>query len=155
MSILLKEIKTEDEALEILAIRNQCASFMTGNSKYLTIEEQLQWFAGSVMPSRRQSPRGLYAFLVKNVGGETIGYAIARQKEDEKWWLTAGLKEEFRGQGYGKDTFRHLNNLVRFYAKEAWLDVLTSNTVAHNLYTKLGFREMARTDTIITMRKEL
>ena len=70
---------------------------------------------------------------------ESIGFGVIRLME-KRYWLTGGLKEAHRGQGYGQFLFQSLVDLTP--SKEVWVDILTTNGVGKYIYTKLGFKDV-------------
>ncbi|WP_105616340.1 GNAT family N-acetyltransferase [Vallitalea okinawensis] len=55
------------------------------------------------------------------------------------------VDESYRGKGYGKDVMNSiLSEASKLGANKAYLQVVVSNTVADNLYRKLGFEEVYR-----------
>jgi ribosomal protein S18 acetylase RimI-like enzyme len=133
------KVLSEKSALFAAMIRNECLEFMTRNQSRLTIERQIKWF------NERPLTTQLYTYQ-ENGAHYPIGYGLIRL-EDEKWLVSGGLAEGWRGKGLGGDIFRHLASL----RKETWLEVLISNERAVKVYKKLGYEEQFRTETVITM----
>lgn len=142
--MIVTPVKTQTEALAVALIRNECRQWMTHNSKELTVGAQLSFFAN--MPS------GLRLFAVFK-GRTPIGYAVIRT-EKEKAWLTGGLAEPFRGNGFGKQLFARLLELCAMAKKRPWLSVLRSNSRAIHLYQSLGFTTVRTTKRLLVMKHD-
>ncbi|MBF0383694.1 MAG: ribosomal protein S18-alanine N-acetyltransferase [Magnetococcales bacterium] len=75
--------------------------------------------------------------------GDILGYGVSRLLVDEWHMLTVGVKSDFRRQGYGK---RLVEDVIRKaalnYSQAILLEVRSSNTIAINLYKKLGFETL-------------
>ena len=83
---------------------------------------------------------------------EPIGYGVIRYIE-EKPWVTGGVREKFRGQGYGELIFRKLTCHCLEDHNEVFLSVLKSNQRAINLYFKLGYKITGQDQKQFFMRR--
>ena len=95
-------------------------------------------------------------------GEQLIGTGVIRWKysRDTKcfgWWLYAiWINPDFRGRGLGVVLMENLFKELRLWnVEQVYLTVDNTNTIAQNLYNKLGFVEIIRKDHIIVMRYEL
>jgi RimJ/RimL family protein N-acetyltransferase len=91
--------------------------------------------------------------MLKNIKGDII---TVHKKEKEFTGCGYGIiekafagifdiivKEEYRGQGYGKEIVKTiLTKAKEAGAEKAYLQVVNNNTIAKELYKKLGFKEI-------------
>jgi ribosomal protein S18 acetylase RimI-like enzyme len=131
-------------------IRNQVRQFMTHNTEEIDMDEQIKWFLGTYTPEH--VARRFDAFVM-NLGRTSIGYGIVRQ-QDERFWVTGAVLEDYRGYGYGQELFTWLTNHALFdlNADEVYLDVRADNRRAQTLYAKLGYRVIGSEGDAIVMR---
>lgn len=79
-------------------------------------------------------------YLVAEVAGKTIGFAGMWLIVDEAHITNVALSSAFRGQGIGELLMQSLISQARERgARCMTLEVRPTNTVAQQLYTKLGF----------------
>lgn len=146
MSLVLKQLETENEAENLRVIRNDCRSFMTRNTNYITEQEQFKWF--------NNLPIDTVVYLVYQIElgviVSSIGYGLLRL-ENGYVTISGGLIESERGRGYGSWLFQHLVLLAKEYNSPIRLDVLKSNIKAFGIYSKLGFRVIDDNGRVITM----
>jgi len=78
-------------------------------------------------------------------GDVVAGIGLLGLRNDRAWIGGIGVDSAFRRQGLGKQMMGHLIEQARSYGvKQVWLEVIESNTPAHNLYLSLGFRDVRR-----------
>lgn len=141
----LEPVITYEEALAVALIRNECCRWMTGNSKRLTVGEQLAFFA------KIQKSNG-WCFLLARNERVPCGYAIIRKLDKNRACLTGGLAECFRGEGLGKMLFKRILSWCEVVAfGKPWLEVLRTNRRAINLYRSLGFTVTRKTRRTLEM----
>lgn len=147
MILTIHEIKTDSDVQILREIRNECRLYMTRSTDYISVEQQKDWYK-----SLDKEKYKLYLILEAHhgVAFTPIGFGIIRE-EDDCLLLTGGVIESCRGKGAGRFVFENLLNISKKQNKKIKLEVLISNTVAHTLYCKLGFKETNRTDRIIMM----
>ncbi len=83
-----------------------------------------------------------YYLLIDNEG-KVKGYISLYQVLDEVNILYIYVDKELRGNGYGKALFNEALKGITIKNYKVFLEVRVSNTIALNLYTKLGFKEYA------------
>ena len=83
-----------------------------------------------------------YYLLIDNEG-KVKGYISLYQVLDEVNILYIYVDKELRGKGYGKALFNEALKGITIKNYKVFLEVRVSNTIALNLYTKLGFKEYA------------
>lgn len=130
----LEPIKNVLDALVLKNIRNDCRFFMTSDISEIGILREINWYFKHYLKENKKD--SLYCYLFK-VDGDDLGFAKIR-KDENKYWITGGLKKSRRGRGEGKILFSLM--LDKLSGKKVWLEVLETNRVALNLYKKLGFK---------------
>ena len=75
--------------------------------------------------------------------GLLIGYAIYQAVLEQAELLNFGIRKEYQGRGLGRDLLESTLSLLPDSVTEVLLDVRRSNVPARNLYTKVGFQEVA------------
>ncbi len=93
----------------------------------------------------RDSLNAGYSCWVCASDGEVVGYAVMMLAADEAHVLNIAIARPWQGRGLGRRLMQHLIGLARGYgAREIFLEVRPSNTVARRLYHDMGFNEIAR-----------
>lgn len=138
--LCVKLIGSEEEALKISSIRNECASFMTHDASIINDSQQLKWYRESYLGMAASGEMMVYLIVLPNTN-QDIGFGVVRAK-DSQYWLTGGLREKYRGKGYGKALFKSLIKMVP--SNEVWLDVLKTNSVGQHIYHQLGFTDVSK-----------
>ncbi|MDO4500734.1 MAG: ribosomal protein S18-alanine N-acetyltransferase [Erysipelotrichaceae bacterium] len=81
-------------------------------------------------------------YVLKNEN-EIIGYAGLSVSFEDADVLNIGIKKEYQGRGLGEKLFTHLiEEAKKANCLYMHLEVRESNTVAHNLYKKMGFEDI-------------
>ncbi len=132
-------------------IRNECRYYMTHDTHKITKAEQMKWFNETYLPAHGKGC--WYAFLGFNeAAGYPVAFGLIRFKDD-KFWLTGGVYEAYRGMGYGRDMFEYLTKFTTTMFGEAWLDVFKTNTKALALYKSLGYSIIDEDERVYIMKK--
>lgn len=145
--LAVREIATAREALDIAFVRNTGREFMTGNSSYITVAEQLAWYEELYKPANRMGV--LYAFA-GYIATMPVAYGLVALR-DEDYWVTGVIHDKYRGKGHGEQLFRHLSEFALGIAPRVMLDVYEHNDRALALYGKLGYEVMFKEDTRLVM----
>lgn len=135
-----------EQAQIMREIRNECKDFMTKSTDYITEEQQEKWF-------NNLDKENIKMFLLCRLNDENVdilGFGYAKHDGDESY-LTGGIREKYRGNKYGEVLFSHLLESAKSFNTRITLEVLVTNTVAQNLYKKIGFTEFFQDDRIIKM----
>lgn len=146
--LTLVPVEEGQEVETLRQIRNDCRQCMTRYQDEITRSQQTAWW--NSLDRRKTRP-----FLLKQ-GYEPIGYGLIRRDEKDRLWLTGALKEEYRGNGYGRFLFQSLVDLCE---GECWLEVWQDNVPALRLYESLGFEVQGATvggngeRTLLTMKR--
>lgn len=113
------------------------------NSDLISLEETLKWF----------HDRKPMWFIIK-VGGDRVGYMRTSLNTGESICIGCDIHPDHRGKGYAKSAYNLL--MDDFYSLGyvlLWLEVFRDNTVAYNLYKKLGFIEAGPPPRIVDGRE--
>lgn len=144
MTFEFERVRTEDDAQIMRKIRNECRSFMTRNTKYISKRQQSIWY--------RSLDENVFKLYLAKADGVNVGYGILRV-ENDVFLVTGGVVKSFRGKGIGKYIFQSLIDeaCVIDSSKKIELEVLNTNKPAKSLYDKLGFIEIEKTERITKM----
>lgn len=147
LTVVFSEVKSVSDAQVLRRIRNECKDFMTRSTEYITEEKQTEWFNALDKDNIK-----LYLMWIAHhgVAFEVVGFGYCKKDESETY-LTGGLKESFRGKGYGKNLFSHLLTEAKSFNTPITLEVLKTNERAKRLYESLGFSELSSDDRVIKM----
>jgi RimJ/RimL family protein N-acetyltransferase len=141
--VFLFEPLKQDDLLFLLEVRNECREFLHDN-RVFTLAECRRWF-------REEKPD----FHIIRYEGQRIGYFRLSKHDprDASIYVGADLHEHFRGKGLARPAYEaFLPRLKdRYRVSVAKVEVLSHNTVAQELYRKLGFVEIDRR-TSVTVR---
>jgi len=81
----------------------------------------------------------------KEIDGEIAGCGYGAIEHGYVGLFDIVVKEDFRGRGYGREIVETvLCEAAKRGVKKSYLQVMINNTVAVNLYNKLGYREVYR-----------
>lgn len=129
--IEFEELRLED--CEFLnEVRNECAEQYLHNSSTYTVEETKIWYRKLPIP---------YYIVYKDK--KKIGYFRVSNYSKENHTLSIGMDihKNFRGNEYAYEAYiKFIPYIInKFHLNKVSLEVLSTNTVAINLYKKLGF----------------
>lgn len=145
--MVVREAITLIDAEGMRIARNEGRQFMTRNPFEISVDEQLEWF--TKLDRTRTIP-----FVARLIREDLcIGYGLLRLI-DGRWWLSGGLREAWRGQGYGKQLFAALTDRVHTTRKIAWLEVRKDNEPAFRTYQSLGFTIHEELDAVFVMKND-
>ena len=101
-------------------------------------------------------------FMVLIDNDQLIGCGVLRHKWSREvrrkgWWFYAiWINPIYRGKGYGKILMQELLLEVRKKKiKQIYLNVDKKNNVAQNLYKRIGFVEVGKSEQLIIMQYDL
>jgi [ribosomal protein S18]-alanine N-acetyltransferase len=75
--------------------------------------------------------------------GALVGYAVIMFAVDEAHLLNIAVAPAMQGKGFGRRVLEHVIACAKERAVILYLEVRPSNTVARELYARLGFRQLA------------
>lgn len=144
----LTPVKSIKEVNSLRNVRNACREFMTHYQEYISLDQQLAWFA-SLDPDRMRP------YLFQNTETfEVIGFGLIKlEAEQTVAYVTGGLMPEQRGKGIGKLLFMSMLSSVPTKTKVIKLDVFKDNISAIKTYHKLGFETVGEDNTLYYMEK--
>jgi GNAT superfamily N-acetyltransferase len=126
----IKAVTSFGDAQIMRNIRNECRSYMTNDTSYISFLRQTKWWR-----KVKNDPNWWLYLLWYN--GSPIGYGIIRKKD--MYWVSGGIISQSRGHGFGRHLFNFLTQ-VATNGHSAYLEVLKTNERAFNLYQSLGYR---------------
>lgn len=135
------EVQLEDEilAVEQLAsiIWNEHYNAILGQTQ---IDYMLNKYLSKEAILEQKITKG-YRYFLLSVNGENIGFTGV-QEEGKKLFLSKlYIKKEFRGNGYGNQTFSFLENMCKEKGLHTlWLTVNRYNENSIKTYIKKGFK---------------
>lgn len=138
------ESLADAEAMRI--VRNECREFMTRSPLEISRDDQISWF--------QALDRATATPFIGVAGSKAfpMAYGLIRLI-DNKWWLSGGVRTNWRGVGYGRLLFVELTKRVHAMRRDAWLEVRKDNERAIRLYQLLGFSYANEDEHVYTMRK--
>jgi RimJ/RimL family protein N-acetyltransferase len=110
-------------------VRNESVNFLHDNTKY-SLEDNIKWF-------EKNKPR----FFIVEVDNKPIGYFRTSNWVDHTLYIGMDIHPKYRGLGYAMPAYEiFIEKLKNKYdIKKIYLEVLTSNKRAINIYNKLNF----------------
>ena len=91
----VRRIRSAEDVEQLRLLRNECRKYMTGTTKKIGKAAQKAWWA--------EAPRR--AYLLVDGDGKAHGFVYIKW-EDHRNWITLGLTDDLRGQGYGTMLYR-------------------------------------------------
>lgn len=128
--LLLRPI-TIDDLEFFLNIRNECRNNLHDNREF-SLTEATHWFKNNL-------PR----YYILELDRHKIGYFRTSHWDENNKHVSIGcdLHQDFRGRGLAKKGYVEFINYLfeTYHFNKIYLEVLTTNQIAYNLYNKLGF----------------
>jgi RimJ/RimL family protein N-acetyltransferase len=129
--IFLKEM-VESDLPFFSEVRNECAIEFLHDSRLFTIEESIQWF-------RTTNPN----YYIIEYNNKKIGYfrTSNHNPEENSIYIGCDIHTDYRGKGLAYESYLKFIPFIskKLNIKTINLEVLSTNTIAKNLYKKLGF----------------
>lgn len=123
---------TKDDLFFLNQIRNQYSEEFLHDSRKFTIGETEKWF-------KKNNPD----YYIIKLNGDKIGYFRLSNHSilNKNIYLGADISPKFKGLGYGKLSYLKFIPFLfeKYELNKISLEVLSTNTVALNLYKKIGF----------------
>lgn len=132
-------VHTWDQAVDLMAIRNECRQGMTHNQEIITVEQQLDFYNVHLNPTTGDGIYECYLLMHKN---RPIGYGLLKwDQELDHYWMTAGLIKDFRGRGLSRFLIGYISEMGAREGSEVWIDVWENNLALIG-DIKVGYRVM-------------
>src|SRR5210317_1003941 len=110
-------------------VRSHSSMFLHDKNNY-TLEDNVKWFKSLESP-----------FFIVEILNEDIGYFRTSNWNNNTLYIGMDIHKKYRGLGYAKPSYlkfmKHLKE--EFNIKTIFLEVLSSNKRAINIYNKLDF----------------
>lgn len=111
MILRAEQVTTLEQAQLVRLIRNECRSYMTNDSRFISSAQQEKWF----------SAFNADLFLYYDPYSAVVGYGMITNG-----FGTLALLEEFRSMGYGTEVYKHLTSLCTPLKIEIFSDNIPS-----------------------------
>lgn len=134
MNLHFQKIEIQDLAF-LCEVRNHYAQDFLHDSRTFTIKETCDWF--------ENTKPDFWIIKDADLKMERIGYFRLSNHSavNKNIYIGADVAPQFRGLGYAKKAYSLFIPMIfeNYKLNKISLEVLSSNTVAINLYNKLGF----------------
>ena len=131
-------------------VRNHSYMFLHDKNDY-TLEDNIEWFKSLKTP-----------FFIVEIEKESIGYFRTSNWVNDTLYIGMDIHKKYRGLGYSTPSYVKFIKLLKdkFNINTIFLEVLTSNKRAINIYNKLDFTIIGvephdEVDKTIKMKLEL
>jgi len=115
-----------------ISIRNECSNEFLHDSRIFTIEDSKKWFIDN-------KPK----YYIISYNNNDIGYFRTSNYSEinKNIYIGCDLHKDWRGKGISYIAYLEFMSSLfeRLDLHKISLEVLSTNTVAYNLYTKIGF----------------
>lgn len=134
----------------ILSVRNdESTRKWLGDSSKFSIKEGIRWF---------NETKPIFFIILE--GNEELGYLRTSDWTEDSVCVGCDIDPKHRGKGLGYKAYLLLfEHLKTIQIRRVWLKVFRDNTVAVNLYEKLGFvathEELINERSYVTMKLEI
>ncbi|MFH1685413.1 MAG: GNAT family protein [Candidatus Micrarchaeota archaeon] len=144
---LISFVKKDDSTAEYLRFINRLIDEKTNilADKKFNLKQEEEWKKMQIENQKKRIGYTLVARISGKIAG-TSGANLGKFKEKGNASLGIAIAKEFRGIGLGEALLRlNIRKARKIYnPKNIVLTVFSTNKIAHNLYSKVGFREFAR-----------
>lgn len=131
-----KPVSSLSDAMVVRRIRNECRSYLTNDTSYISIPRQIYWYFTYYRKAAHTDKYRI--FIAHNNKGQPVGYG-ALNLLDGKLFITECISEKFRGQGFGNEIIKKLINIARNRKLPLIAEIRASNKISVALHTKCGF----------------
>lgn len=130
---------------EFLEIRNEAKDFLHNNTVF-NLNDAIKWF-NNAKP----------IFYMITLNGKNIGYFRTSNLKDKSIYIGCDIHKIYRGYGLGYIVYKKFIPKIydMFEVETIKLEVLSTNDRAINLYKKLGFIEICKSNKIIRDNQEI
>jgi len=124
------------DALAVRRIRNECRTYLTNYTGYISIPRQIYWYFTYY---RRAARTGKYRiFIARNGKNQPVGYG-ALHHHNEEFLITECVAGVFRGHGYGHAILKKLTNIAGREKLPLIAEIRGTNKISIALHKKFGF----------------
>ncbi|OGM26423.1 hypothetical protein A3D01_05650 [Candidatus Woesebacteria bacterium RIFCSPHIGHO2_02_FULL_39_13] len=142
-NITFNQVKTLSDALHIRRIRNECRTFLTNNTNYISLLQQVWWF---LTYYRSASKNGIYRmFIARNNENRPVGYG-AFHRVGKELLVTECVSKRYRHQSYGQAILEELIKIAKREGCRLKAEIRDSNKISIALHEKFKFK-LYRTKT--------
>ncbi len=144
----------EDISLRVKWLNSNRAAFCSVNKRNIIITEdsQNEWF-NTYEAKKKDGVKKFFTILSDNIAIGFMGLTNMNKKIGTAgvFILIGGV--ENRGRGIGEQSMRYLIDyaFIDIGLKSLYLEVEESNSIAINLYNKLGFKKLSQEGGFISM----
>lgn len=131
-------------------VRSHSSMFLHDKNNY-TLEDNIKWFQSLKSP-----------FFVVEILNKNIGYFRTSNWSNNTLYIGMDIHKKYRGLGYAKPSYLKFIKYLKeeFKIKTIFLEVLSSNKRAINIYNKLDFTIISvkpydKVDNTIKMKLEI
>lgn len=134
--IHFKPVETISDALIVRRIRNECRSFLTNYSGYISLPRQIYWYYSYYRRAARVKTFQL--FIASNRNEVPVGYG-ALNLMDKQLYVTECVTEKYRGQGYGSAILANLILVGKKQKLPLVAEIWANNQRSIDLHKKFRF----------------
>jgi len=147
-------IKIDETSVQVLDLSK--VAFVNNSRSEISYQLSQEWIEGYIKSSKIEEDIkketlkqmlkniiGKCIFVRHIIAGEAIGYGYGVIDNEYVGIFDIHVDESFRGKGYGKAVMETIISTAKgLGVNKAYLQVVVGNTIAENLYAKLGFEEI-------------
>jgi len=134
--MVFKLVNSLSEILAIRHIRNECREYLTNDTGYISIPQQIYWY---FTYHKRAAKSGKYRiYLARDDKGNPVGYG-ALHLIDRELLITECVAEKFRRQGYGYTILKKLITIAEHKRLPLVAEIRATNKISIALHKKCGF----------------
>lgn len=135
--IFFLELGTPFDALIARRIRNECRTFLTNNTNFINIPQQIWWYFTNYRESAKHKIYRI--FIARNSEKQPVGYGALRRSGDELL-ITECVLKKYRGQGYGQAILEKLIDIGKREKLTLGADIRETNKASIGLHEKYKFK---------------
>lgn len=135
--ITFKPVGTLSDILAARRIRNECRTYLTNNTNYIGIPQQIWWY---LTYYRRAAKKSIYRmFIARNKRNIPVGYG-ALYRHGKELLVTECVAEDFRHRGYGQAILGQLIKIAENEKRVLVAEIRDTNKNSIALHEKYGFK---------------
>lgn len=129
----VRRIRSAEDVEQLRLLRNETRKYMTGLTKKIGKAAQKAWWEET---ARR-------AYLLVDAQGKALGFVYIKW-DDHRNWITLGVTEDARGQGYG--------TMLYHTFKPVWARIRIDNEASITAAKRAGYVETEMNDDTVVMK---